>query len=671
MTLRFILPLLILPLPQLVCSGEAVVQGEPVLVQGTKEPAGFPFPAQTTITLGDARANPGMEGISGQAANFFATSNGAHSFNDTFALRGLTNTPLFGEPAVSFYLDDIPVGGAFTTPDFFAGLAQAVLHRGPGMNTRYGQAGSAGVIQLTTPADKQTPMGFVSIKAGNFKSRETSAQANAEQSSQLSVFAAGRYAKRDGYIYNQTIGTDIDHRESTEGLVRVHLSSLAPVQISLVAQAARAHDGEQPLVPLQGPLFTSNRQTIGKTSLSTFNAGATAAVAAPWGKISVTSSVNNWKLGPYRSVLAFGPFELINDVRLIQRIYNEELRVSSSTNGNLQWQSGLFFAKSSTEGGFTRAFGPYTRESSTYEIQSTKLAAYGETLFALDSTLQFTAGVRVESVRKSLDRIETVPMPQSFSLSRDSTALLPKIGLVYLRNQEFRLFASTCAGFKPGGFSAFTGNRALASFRPERSVGFECGISQSIPHRTWSWTATMFDYDISGYQIERSFATTSVSDDYLVVNAQKARSLGAEFEFTWQPIPNLSLTSGFGLTKVTLRNFTDPYTGKIYDGKRAPYVPLYDLSVSCEYKAASGWFGSIEWTANGRTHYTESEDISFTQRAYHLLAASIGYTWRNWTMLAYVQNALDKRYYSAISAGTGHGSPGAPRIGGIELRRNF
>ena len=61
-------------------------------------------------------------------------------------LRGLTNTPLFGDPAVTFYLDDLPLGSGFTLPTDLLGFAQGELHRGPSQNTVFGRAGSAGVV---------------------------------------------------------------------------------------------------------------------------------------------------------------------------------------------------------------------------------------------------------------------------------------------------------------------------------------------------------------------------------------------------------------------------------------------------------------------------------------------------------------------------------------------
>src|SRR6266700_1094911 len=123
---------------------DPVIQAAPVVVEEkllTDSPA--------TVTRFELVNVPQVElttsALAAHAANFFQSTNDAHSFNDTFALRGLTNTPIFGDPAISFYLDDVPLGSGFTFPAELSGFASAELHRGPSQNTVFGRAGSAGV----------------------------------------------------------------------------------------------------------------------------------------------------------------------------------------------------------------------------------------------------------------------------------------------------------------------------------------------------------------------------------------------------------------------------------------------------------------------------------------------------------------------------------------------
>ena len=645
-------------------ASEPVLVNPPFVVQ-EKKPEATSLGTTSVQFAGDG-AGASTEGLSERVANFYVASSGAHSFNDTFALRGLTNTPIFGDPAVTFYLDDVPLGGGFTAPESFTGVSSAELNRGPGQNTNFGLAGSAGVIRLSTPDLAANATGQLDLRAGNFSTRAFSATVRSAGGGRVDALISAQQEARDGYIYNPRLGKDVDHRHSDTGLARVNFYPTAQVKLSLIALAKHARDGEQPLVPLGGPLFIINRATPGKIDLDTLNVGLTAAVSTPWGHFSATSSVNDWRLGPYRSVLAFGPAELVNDVQLKQRNYNQELKLASSDIGDFRWHSGVYFSDGTTDGTFKRAFGPFVSEASSYTIDARKLAAFGEASWLVQPAVTLTAGLRIEDAKKSMDRVEAAPFLQVFALSRESTALLPKFELNYTPAPNTRLFGSAGAGFKPGGFSAFTGNRALAAFGPERTIALEGGISQQALNNALASTVRVFAYDIRGYQIERSFATGSTSDDYLVVNAPKARSIGTEIELTWQPVSGLRLSSSFGITQVTLREFTDPYTGMNFSGKPAPYVPRYDCSFRCEYLHSSGWFGVVKWSANGRTYYTESEDITFGQRAYGLLGGRLGFAAGRCRVAAYVENLLNQRYYSSISAGTTHGTPGSPRTQGIE-----
>ena len=625
----------------------------------------------TRIELGDLPATENTTAkLAMRAANFFAGANDAHSFNDTFALRGLTNTPIFGDPAISFYLDDLPLGGGFTFPSDLSGFAHAELHRGPSQNTVFGRAGSAGVVTLLTPQPGAAPTGELRASFGNYSAKNLSASVMSAADARLDAYVSAAYATRDGYIKNTTLNRDIDDKDSRSALARFRIRPSTSSELTLLVTTLRARDGVQPLVPLGGPLFTVTRKNEGQTSVDATNAALKAAFTTPFGLLSATTSRTDWELGPYANALAFGPSELLNTVGQTQRNWNEEVKLASLEKSPVRWQVGAIYTDGRTDGAFTRAFGPFIIEKSAYRVDARDHAAFGEATFKLTPDLSLTAGARAEDSRKELDRRATVPAAASgsFAFTRESTALLPKLSLSYALDRATTAFASVGAGYKPGGFSAFTGTRALASFGPERTKTFETGLTSATSDKTVTATLRLFYYDITGYQIERSFATSAVADDYIVVNAPRARSYGGELELAWKPFPALTVSADLGTTDVTLREFTDPYTGLGYTGKRAPYVPAYDASLRLDYALAEGFFAGVELSSNGRTYYTESEDLTFGQKSYCLVSAHLGYAIGRTRLSVYGENLTDEGYYSAISPGTFHGTPGAPRTYGVEVR---
>lgn len=76
------------------------------------------------------------------------------------------------------------------------------------------------------------------------------------------------------------------------------------------------------------------------------------------------------------------------------------------------------------------------------------------------------------------------------------------------------------------------------------------------------------------------------------------------------------------MTDVTLREFTDPFSHASYAGKRTPYAPDFDASLSATYRNAAGWFAAAEASWAGRTFYDESEDPAFAQSARAVVAAA-------------------------------------------------
>jgi outer membrane receptor protein involved in Fe transport len=100
-------------------------------------------------------------------------------------------------------------------------------------------------------------------------------------------------------------------------------------------------------------------------------------------------------------------------------------------------------------------------------------------------------------------------------------------------------------------------------------------------------------------------------------------------------------------------------------------VPDTTASLRADYRDPSGWFGGVGVTADGRTYYTESEDLFYAQRAYALLGAHLGYGTGRWRLSLYGNNLTNVGYYSAITPGVNSGTPGAPRTYGVEVSVKF
>ena len=87
-------------------------------------------------------------------------------------------------------------------------------------------------------------------------------------------------------------------------------------------------------------------------------------------------------------------------------------------------------------------------------------------------------------------------------------------------------------GLRPGGFSSYTENLALAPFAEEHVTAYAAGWDAAVLQRHLEWAARVFYDDIRNYQIERSFTPSA----YFVATAPRARrSFGAETEVHRHP----------------------------------------------------------------------------------------------------------------------------------------
>jgi hypothetical protein len=142
-------------------------------------------------------------------------------------------------------------------------------------------------------------------------------------------------------------------------------------------------------------------------------------------------------------------------------------------------------------------------------------------------------------------------------------------------------------------------------------------------------------------------------------------------ELEWQAMEALTVAADVGLTRAWLREFVDPYTGASFAGQRTPFVPDHDASLRVRLGRERGWFAETEAAFTGRVYFTEDENSAFSTEPRVLLHAAAGYHAARWRVQGFGRNLTDEGYYSSITPGTGHGTPGAPLTFGVEGSINW
>src|SRR5690606_17970491 len=100
-------------------------------------------------------------------------------------------------------------------------------------------------------------------------------------------------------------------------------------------------------------------------------------------------------------------------------------------------------------------------------------------------------------------------------------------------------------------------------------------------------------------------------------------------------------------------------------------VPEYTGSAGIRYDFDSGFYAQTSLRVSGPTRYDAANTTTFTQDAFVVWDAEIGYTWENFSVALYGRNLLDEEYYTFINPQIFAGSPGDPQVFGVRVRTTF
>lgn len=591
---------------------------------------------------------------------------GAGSFGSLFALRGLANTPYFSDPAVSLAYEDIPLGSAFSYPTSLPGVSSITLQRGA-QGPRLARGGEAGALTFQSSEPGSKSAGELRVGVGDYALRSAALQVSAARATDGDATVAIASLRRDGYVRNETLGRDVDDQEHTSLATRLRLRPSRDLELTLQILGLRQRDGAQPLVPLGSATATVSRGREGVTNTDLFGTALKAVWSTRHGVLTATTSRTEWRLAPYENRLVLPP-TLDSHLDQSQRAWNQELRIASDAKSVVLWHSGLWLSQRDTAGDVARAIpGLYPVEVSNFTQRSRVAAWFNEATVPLDLGWTLTAGFRAETVQRDFERAQRVPSVARLAAARSFDSLQPKLSTSYALSNDTTAAATLSWAGRPGGWSAYTANPALAAFGAERTLSAEAGIDTRFDDRNATLAARVFASKIHGYQIERSFSAA----DYLVANAPRARALGAELEGNWRASPHLTLTATLATTAVNLVRFTDPLTGRNLDGHRAPFTPRWTGFLAATQQLPHGFFVSAEVAALGRTPFDERGDPAFTTNAHAQAAMSLGWTQAAWRLVARGDNLADDRPATLIIPGVRHAVPAAPRRFSCELTRRW
>jgi iron complex outermembrane receptor protein len=620
-----------------------------------------------------------FSGLSGIVPGFNIVSADSRGYGQVVNMRGSTNTLFFGPPALGMTIDDVPLGDAYSYPSELLELSEIRVFRGP-QGPYFGRNGAAGMVEMFTPRPGGEMKTSLTAEYGSYNhiglGLNTSGPLGGDFSYSLQLF----HDQRDGYVRNAFLGTETDDRESNGGLLNLFWNPSDDFELRLRFYAEQVDDGSQRLSSLFTPdSFTDFSDQVGVTDLERYQLSLHSRKDFSWGKMETISSYQTWELDPSTVDLdltnplpANGFADSRSNITQQQDLISNELRFTSTEDATpFTWKAGFFQMWIENEGLASRQLFPGFLEDTQFSINQLNLAAYGNLTWQATDRLAVDAGLRVDYHESEIDRVQRDPIPGDDVVrgDQDDWFVSPVLGLSYSITPAVDAFIRTSIGNKPAGFSAYSDNPALARFDREENWSNEIGLQYDCPAYDLRVGLRGFWDQIDDYQFNQSVPRSS---DFIELNADEVTSRGVELDVAWAPVDPVTIRASFGYVNAEFDSYADPFApGVFYNGKNVPFVPEYTGSTGIRYDFESGFYAQTSVRVAGSTKFDAANTTTFTQDAYVLWDAEIGYATERFSVALYGRNLLDEEYYTFINPQIFAGSPGDPQVFGVRVRTTF
>ncbi len=392
------------------------------------------------------------------------------------------------------------------------------------------------------------------------------------------------------------------------------------------------------------------------------------------------------------------------------RVFTQELRFASNSDGPLNWVAGGFYSDAHRRYGqelLVRGFedatgiptaGPLApRDVLFYSDIPYKLeqfALFGEASYLVTDELTLTGGLRYYDYTE--DRtlfFDGIFADQSIDVPATTSAdgFSPRIMASYAKDETTTFTAQISKGFRLGGINdplneplcspedlATFGGRD--SFDDETVINYEVGLKKILSNVSGHINVAAFYMDISDLQATLTAGTCS---SRVIFNVPEAHSAGIEFDASFNPTDNLELSFSGSYINAELDSTvtsTDAdgntrVLAGIKEGNRLPTVPKMQFSANGVYfwPMDNGWDGYFSGTISYvGSRYTQIGDqaegfgtvdltvyplgdpsqTTFTfdpeLPSYTLVNTRLGFRKNDWDVALYINNLTDEEARLAL-----------------------
>jgi iron complex outermembrane receptor protein len=618
--------------------------------------------------------------------NITFENNVGTSSNARIYLRGVgTDEALFtAEPPVSTYVDDVYIarmsGASFQLFD----LERVEFLRGP-QGTLYGRNATGGALKLYTTRPGQDKRLRFGLSAAELSEWGVRLAAGMGLSENTSANFALIHTERDGFSKDLVNGRTVGNEDVTAGRLGLRFAPRSNLDVLLRADWVRERSGagfgSSVLNNSDDDLYTLTSGFDGANDLDQF--GASLNVGWTGENVHLTSITAYRELQHLSAIDGDGSPLAIFHLSLDQdqNQLSQELRLSSTSGGNVRWLLGAFFlAEENVQPTRTDIFafvlGPGPTNTLSQDLSTS--AIFGQVDISAGDWL-FTGGLRHSVESKDFDVTSVLANGTlSFTFADDedwdTTDFRAEVG--YRFSDDVMGYLSAASGYRSGGFNGRGSSpAALSAYDEEEILTWEAGLKSDLANRR---VRLNLHYYFNQYD---NLQQPVLGPDgvFRVSNAADVEIQGLEVEARLMPVSRLQIDLLLGTIDAEYKDLRDPLLdGDALDLKQAPEL---SWRVSLLYTFLLGEDGYL--SASADAGYTDdhfqnvANDPLIATAAYTLVNARLafGRSSGNWE-LALIGNNLTNEVYvtggiSIGALGVGVVYPNRPRWFGGSFSYRF
>ncbi len=251
---------------------------------------------------------------------------------------------------------------------------------------------------------------------------------------------------------------------------------------------------------------------------------------------------------------------------------------------------------------------------------------------------------------------------------RLDNAFSPKAGLVYQPTKEVSIFGSYSTSFTPNTGTTVDLQPLEASIIDQYEVGVKTDFFKGL----LSTNVTV--YQITNSNLAQMAPYKADGSDNFDANLKmlsgETKSKGVEVDITARPADGLNIIAGYSYNDMRYTK-TSGLNGSFVEGDRVARTPLNTANLSFFYTLPSGFFKGVSfgaignyvgdrlggwnddyvWTenkpsTNPKTYTVTIRDRDIPLEGYVTIDASVGYTWRKFSILCKLSNITNTLNYT-------------------------